>query len=359
MSRAKKFAKGAILFAFAALFVFLLFVPLPQTVGAAAEEEDVVWQDGTRETLSYSEAFSMLAGAEGGDVLLESEGRTGRVAQGEAFAAVNAALSDGELAMLLIVGSSSFSRLGRAALFLEHGSTVYYAGEAFRYTGSRVERSASEAARRVVLSDGSLPAGYLASVGASELVLTAAAEFSAADLVGSRVTSARAVLPYLAEGEAVYLRTAGGTRLLAALPLLTSLEVAPCAYADRGALVPCGSLVSLTLPFAGSALHFGSETEGMFAWLFLTKSYDVPETLKSVKITGGSLIAHCFYACPDIEEIDVCGLDPAQISPLAFRDALGLLTLHTPRADVVLPAEGFESHIAPCGCTVYTRRGKS
>ena len=127
-------------------------------------------------------------------------------------------------------------------------------------------------------------------------------------------------------------------------------------FADEGALLPCEQLEEVEIPFAGSAQSSaGTLYRGEFAHLFSTGAeYCVPVTLKRVRVKGGYLISHAFYACKFVEEIDACGVSARDIERDAFADCISLKLLHTPRADVTLQGN-FTKRLAPCGCTVYER----
>lgn len=341
----------------AAAGILMVFLPLPKKVGATEEKYVCAWDDGAVTEENYFSAIGDLVGVtEDGCLELKRGTHVGKIATQNTFLHYNAALSGGSLLELLQLGKGDFSRIERAALFREYGGDIYYSVDAFHYTGAGVVRTSAKRAEKVVLLSGTLPAGYLAQTGATQLRLAAEAEFSADRLLGSRIETFEAVEPYLVEESALFLTVAGQTRLLAAPPAAETLTLPEYDYADEGALLSCTSLRSLTLPFAGNAKrNAGTDYDGTFAWLFSGEDgFAVPKSLKRVKILGGELIGHCFYDCPNLEEVDVCGLDPNNISRDALSDMVGWKLVHAPRNDLILTGK-YTSHAAPCGCTVFER----
>ena len=334
-----------------------LFLPPPAALDKKGERYLCTWDDGSATEEDYLSAYSALDGiAEDGEIELKRGTHVGKIRASEAFSACNAVLSEGSLLELLRLGTGDISRIERAALFREYGGAVYYSVDEFRYTGEKVVRAGADRADRVVLLSGALPAGYLAEMGAREVRIAAEGEFSADRLLGSRVEKFSAAAPYLAENDALYLEITGQKRLIAGLPAATALTLSACDYADEGALLPCTALETLTLPFAGNtARSTGKDFDGTFAWLFSDKEgFAVPKSLKRVKILGGELVSHCFYACPDLEEADACGLRAEDVARDAFADMVGWKTVHSPNRDIILTGE-YTSHTAPCGCTVFER----
>ncbi len=356
MGRLKKTLPYLFAAAVFAACVLMLFLPPPRTLARGAKRYVCTWEDGTETALSEAEAFDLLEGADGGGIVLFDGEKHGRIASDAQMRAAYEILARGSLLSLLALDVSQLPGLERTALFCEYGETLWYAGGAFGFDGTSVSPKEAEYARRVVLLSGQLPADFLKETGARELGLAYDAELEASALIGSEVEAVTAEPPYAFEDGAIYLDTPGGRRFVAALPALTELTVRGCAFADRGALLPCKALQKLTLPFVGSSLS-GMESgfSGELLWLFQTADgYTMSETLTSVTVTGGTLGAYAFYGCYALEEIDACGVSPEKISPQAFLGANGLTRLHTPRSDVLLEGE-FSSHTAPCGCTVYER----
>ncbi len=317
-----------------------LFLPFPKEVGA--EEEYLADFGGYGEHISYAEAFALLEGVTAeGDILLSREGNLGTVQDTAVRAAVET-LNHGSLLELITLNVGGATRLGRAALLRAYADTVYYAGEPFRYAGGIV-RGENAGAKRIVLLDGTLPSGYLPN---AEVLEIRGGTVTASDLIGRKVRL-EAAAPYSVTNGALLLATAGGRRLIAAEPESTALSLT-YDFADMGALRMCNKLETLTVPFAGDG-----HANGEFAILFAdSDGYFVPVSLRSVKITGGKLVSSCFYGCPFVEQIDVCGLDPLDIAPDAFYGIRPKL-VHTPR-EVSLGGE-YQKTTAPCGCTVYTR----
>lgn len=344
----KKRAFAALGFAlcYAACALLCLF-PLLHTLSPAGEEEYTVkWSDGTVSTESYAAAFSSLAEAEAGCIVLEREGLRGEIAAGDGYAQSVSVLQTGNLPALLTAKFEGLSRLERASLWNTFGNAAYYSADLFAFDGGRVQRTSRRAFETLVLLDGGIPNDTLRTSGAAELVLRAEAKFEASALIGTNVATIEAEPPYRVGDGAVYLDTPAGRRLLAALPSRTSLTVGDCDFCDEGALTPCTSLVSLTLPFVGSAAR-GAESGGRLAWNF---GGSVPETLKRVKITGGALSEFAFSGCPMLEELDLCGLSAE--APSAFAGCARLQRLHIAAA---LSLPGFARSELPCGCYLYER----
>lgn len=341
---------------FAAVCTVLFFIPRPAYDLPASEKYSCLWEDGTVTEENYFSAFRAYSGiAEDGSIALYDGENQGHIATSEDFLLTKGVLDGDDLLALLRLSTGSMNRLERAVLVAEYADDVYYSDGAFRFTGYKVAPAEDKAAKRVVLLHGTLPKYYLRTVGATELALKSGAELTAEALVGSSVSSVTAELPYIAEGSAIYREFPPGRRLVAVLAGQKSVSLASCAYIDDGALLACTKLEEITLPFIGNSPNGVGHT-ALFALFLTEEGYEIPETLKRVCVCGGMLAADAFFGCEDVEEIDACGVDPAQISDAAFLGAKHLTLLHTPRRDVILPAGGFDATVAPCGCTVYTRR---
>lgn len=347
------------LFLLCALFWGLLFfLPMPRARAAGDDMYRCVWADGTETEESYFSAYSSLVGMDdGGEIVLGRGERTGVVAAGEACRAAFRIFEEGGLADLLGLDISCVSRLERAALYRRYQSRLWYADEYFAWSGEEMQRAEAQRAETLVFLSGDMTATRLIETQAERLSLRAEATFTASVIAGTNVKEVIAEAPYFAEGNTVCLSTAGGVRLLAGLPSARKVTVPENVYfADEGALLPCENLEEVEIPFAGSAKSSaGTLYRGEFAHLFSTgKEYRVPVTLKTVRVKGGYLISHAFYACKYVETIDACGVSARDIERDAFADCVSLKLLHTPRADVVLSGN-FTKHTAPCGCTVYER----
>ena len=353
----KRAATAFISTVFAIVWAFLCFLPLPTAVFGAQERYWCVWRQGETTQENYFTAYSDFAGiSEAGNLMLERGGDYGEIVPSEAFLKAVAILDAGSLAEL-VVFEPQITRLEHMALYRKYQSRLWYEGEFYGYTGSRIERVKPVRAEEVVLLAGTISPRTLADTGATCLHLRAEAELTAKTLARSSVSTVIAEAPYSASGGAICLDASGGKRLLAGVPAETEIVLpADLEFADEGALLLCTRLSAITVPFVGSTKNtFGTNYRGMFAHLFSTGTeYRVPESLKAVRVTGGMLIAHAFYRCNQVEEINACGLLPANISREAFVDCASLKLLHTPRADVQLSGT-FQSRSASCGCTVYER----
>ncbi len=345
----KQSAIGALIFAAGYLLVALLFVfPLPR---AAEEGEayEAVWENGMVTHERYAAAYSALVGADEDGILLENGGLRGKIAAAGPFREGYRVLMEGELLDLLTATFDGLSPLERTALFRTFGGTLYFSADCYAFDGDRVFRTAREAFERVALLDGPISSEQLRTSGATALLLHAGAQLEAAALCGTAVNSVTAQAPYVVEGDAVCLQTAGGRRLVAALPQTTELK-ATYDFCDKGALAPCTALRSAELPFAGNApKSAGSAFDGRLLWAFGGK---LPETLKRVKLTGGVIAPDAFAGCGGLEELDLCGIPAENISAAAFERLGGLVRLHTRKE---LSLAGAVRTLLPCGCYFYER----
>lgn len=331
--------------------------PFPKAVGAAQTYE-CVWGSGTTSE-SYASAYASLAGAGGQGVVLERGGAYGVIAPSAAYRKVYAVLEGDDFAQLMSVSAHGLTRIERAAVWKTYSARLWYADEFFTWTGNGVGRT--ELSRRfdgsVLTAFSGLPSPEtLAWLQTVRLELRGGAFVSAEDLVGTAVESIGVRAPYAFSDGVVTLDTAGGRRIVCGVPAAGTLVLPDADYADEGALLPCDRLTELTVPFAGSAKKdTGSDFHGELAYLFSTGTqYRVPESLKKVTVTGGTLRAFAFYACPELEEITACGVAEEDISAQAFLGCGSLRALHSPRRDVRLTGT-FSARELPCGCTLFER----
>lgn len=253
----------------------LLFLPLPKELGRAADF-DCIWEDGSHTRERFSEVYSSLAGAGAEGVMLFKDGKRGRIEAGEDFFTLVSALDAGSLPELLSL-RPVLSRPERAAIGLSYGGRGYYDGEFFAWLGDRFARTSRTVFPEVFLMSGSLRAGVLAASGAETLFLGGTCELTGRALVGSAVSEVRAAAPFRAEKDAVYRDTAGGVRLVAALPGASSLTVR-ADFIDDDAFAACAQLLSLDL-CGIPAWAFGREPfEGCksLRYLHTTLSYPGP-----------------------------------------------------------------------------------
>ena len=256
----RKILIGATLTVFFGACILLLFLPFPRRVGTLQETYSCLWEDGSQTNEDYFGAFSALCGATEEGLVLEREGKTGLIQPSDEFRRAVTVFENGTLAELLSFRLGLCSRLEKAALFACYGERCYYAGESFSWDGEKISRTERTKFNEVVLLHGNLPSAFLCDAGAKTLILSENAEFTVRSLVGSKVESIVACLPYFTENGAVYLKTVGGTRLVAALPSVEYLEIT-CDYLDEGALSACTRLKTLKLPegYDGTlAMLFGS-----------------------------------------------------------------------------------------------------
>lgn len=351
--RTVKFIQKATVTVFTAACLFSLFLPLPKNI-SKGESYDCVWADGSVTKESCSSAYQSLAGMDGESVILSREGLTGKI-ESEA-GAVYAALEGGRLDELLECTAAG-TRIDGAALYHEFSDRVWYNGEYYVWTGSKIERVSRAERGEIVFLEGSVTPRVLKETNATTVYLQKRAEISASSFAESKVEKVYAEAPYAASEGAIYLNPAGDKRLLAGLSGVRELVLdGDLAFADEGALLACQALVSLTVPFVGSAKSpAGTDYRGEFAHLFSTgKDYRVPETLTRVTVTGGRIIPFAFYHCPNLKVINACTVPEGEISQTAFLGLTSLETLHTPRRDVLLSGD-FTATTAECGCTIYNR----
>lgn len=348
-----KFIKRAAAAIFTAACLFCFFLPLPEKI-SSDETYQCVWADGSVTEESFSSACQSLAGMDKESVILSRNGLTGKI-ESEA-SAVYATLENGSFSELLECTAAG-TRIDGAALYRAFSDRVWYNGEYYVWTGDKIKRVSRAERNEVVFLEGSVTPRVLETTGASTVYLRKGATVSASSFAESNVKKVYAEAPFAENGGAIYLDTAGGKRLLAALCDLKELSLdKESAFADEGALLVCQTITSLTVPFVGSAKSpYGTAYTGEFAYLFSNgKEYRVPETLSRVTVTGGRLISFAFYACPNLKEINACGVEPGEIAKTAFAGLASLEALHTPKSDVTL-AGNFTSRTETCGCTVYIR----
>ena len=350
--------KRAAVAAFAVLLCLLLsvtaFLPFPKIIPKADDCYRCEWEDGSVSEEKFAALYSNLVGTDGDFILIERGGVRGRCEflSKEVYRTLKRG-NFGELNALTLSGAES--RLDRAALFRTFSNTLWFADEYYEWTGAKLERTRVRECETLVCLSGRI-ASPLKATRAQTADLRAEAEISSDTFSGTNVKSVTAEPPYGTERGLIYLDTLSGRRLLASLPNVTEAEV-KADYCDEGALLAAEGLCRLTLTFLGNMKDANSTYyRGELAHLFSSDGeYRVPESLKSVCVTGGAVISYAFYACPFVEEVDLCGVNPADISPTAFLSLASLRVLHVPKRDVLLPAGTFAPSEAACGCTVYER----
>lgn len=355
MKRAAAVMLAAVLFA---LWAAALLLPLPARAGEEAETYLCLWEDGTTKE-SYAAAYAALAGAQPDGVVLERDGKRGVIRAGEAYRALLAVLETGDLPALLSADGAGLTRIERAAVWRTYSARLWYADEWFSWTGDAIARTARSehvSAQTLTVFSGFPAARDLAALGVERLVLREAYPVSAVDFIGTRVCALEIPAPYSVQDGAVLLATAGGVRIVCALPTVRTLALPDADYADEGALLACGGLEEVRVPFVGSALRAeGTAFTGRFSHLFSDgEDVYVPSSLQRVTIAGGTLAAFAFYGCPDVEYVDCCTVAAENISRTAFSGMAGLAELHCPRADLVMTGSFSRERLA-CGCTRYVR----
>lgn len=316
-----------------------------------------MWESGeTRE--SYASAYADLAGAGQNGVLLRRAGEEGVIPPTAAYLHLRTMLEEGGLEQLLSASAQGLTRIERAALWRTYSARRWYADEWFSWTGEGIARAPQpeQEVHTLTVFSGMPSAQTLALIGTERLIVRGEYPLSAADLIGTRIAELEMPAPYLVRDGAVLLDTAGGRRIVCALPVREELVLPDADYADTGALLACSRLREVSIPFAGSARRpSGSGFDGMFARLFSDgEEFFVPSSLRRVTVRGGELCAFAFYACPGVEEVDCCTVAAEDIARTAFSGMEGLRELHCPRADLVLTGE-FSRETLACGCTRYER----
>ena len=336
----------------------LFLVPITGTASGNGEQYLCVWENGETSAETYASACRSLSRIdENGNIVLERDGREGIIFS-ERLAYAESVLLRGSLAELLSLEIESCNAIERAALARAFSDTVYYSeGDAFRFTQSGIVRTDNVQTKKLALVTSSLPLSLIRRSGAEEVLLYPQTIIKPQMFINSSVTNLIAREPYYVQNGVLYLKTVSGVRCVAALPSLKEVAIEGNDFADEGALLPCKNLEELTVSFAGNDKNTqGTLYRGELAHLFSSSGgYDVPTSLKRVKVTGGKLISHAFYACSGVEEIDLCGLDWKDVDRYAAVDCKQLKTLHTPRRAIALPEGEFERSDAPCGCVIYTR----
>lgn len=341
-------------------FTAVLFFPYPKRVSSEEACYTVQWADGSTTEETFTEAFSHFYGlSEKGDILLRKEELFGTYVSGNEMKEAISML-DGSAFVDTLTMELSCNPLESAALYRTYADRLYFAaGEWYRFDGKSVVAAEAGLADTVCYMVGELPASSLLATGATKLIVGDDARLSYKTLCGTYV-HVEGKTRYIVENGAI-LDTSSGRVLIAGDPLATEMYVPEIAAAAQGALLPCTNLVSLNIPFVGSGPYSAGSRYGEFGHLFTDgDAYTVPSSLKKVTVRGGWIVSFAFYRCPDLEEIDACGVDPSKIESQAFLGLSSLKKLHTPRADVLLSeSEKFTTYVAECGCTVYQRKGGS
>ncbi len=336
---------------FFAAWVFFLLFPFARTVEESGGSYTILRENGEREELTFAEAYERLVGGEENTLVFRSQTGEERAQASEEYAEAYAVLSRGGLANLAALSISEINPLERVALWRAFQSRVWYADGFWKLFEEGVKEAGSCTAEELVLLSGSISSSALKGCGAERLVLCADAEFTVKTLSGTAVKEIVCNAPYEGDGKLVYLNTVGGKRLVAAVPSAKNLTVEDYAFADEGALRFCRELEALSLPFAGSSeWGAGSAYAAEIAYLFSDgENTFVPETLKHIRVRGGSIGQTAFYRLSGLEEINLCGVE--KIEKGAFENLPKLQRLHTP-----VPAalgENYNCRVLDCGCFEY------
>lgn len=357
MSTGKKITIAVIISA----CVLSLFLPISAIVGKPSPERyECIWSDGSVSEEDHVSAYSSLLGTDGAHVLLEREGKTGRIAMSDRARAIASTLKSGDLAELLSLNGNGLLALEQSAIYRQYANVLYYDREIYFWSGTKLVRSDREIAHTVVLLSGNLPAYLLSNSGAETLVIHAAAKLTPKRIIGSKIVRVEAQAPYFVKNNGIYLSTKGGVRLVAAFPLVTSFTaIEECVFADEAALSPCSNIEELTLPFIGNGKDANAtDYVAEFGHFFLQDSNDrfiFPEKLHTLNVTGGSILSHAFHGCESLKVVNTCGVPADRISQTAFECLPQLRQLHTAMRNPVLTFDR-EERVEECGCTTYTRK---
>ena len=112
-----------------------------------------------------------------------------------------------------------------------------------------------------------------------------------------------------------------------------------------GAFSGCSNLESLTIPFVGSSLEVSNDNQRPFGYIFGEYSYDggietlqfdmyyklfyryyIPQSLKSVTVTGGIIPEEAFRLCDNITSITI-GNNVVSIKRFSFHFCTKLQTI--------------------------------
>lgn len=354
---ARKTLTLAVTALFSLAWVLLLLLPAVKRAKGCGEEYLCLWEDGTRTNESFASAYGFFTESDGAHIFLNRSGTAGELAVSSDFGTYYDVLRIGTSRDVIALDPAVLCALERVVLWRSFGERVWRNGDEFTVwteTGAVVKKSAR--CKELIAESGTLTAGALKSTHASILELRGGAEFSAQSLFGTEVKTLRGTAPYFTREGALYLQTAGGTRLVACEPDTVCLTAIDYDFADEGALAVCSRLESLTVPFAGTSRYTGVEAyrHELASLFILGGEYHIPSSLKSVTVRGGEIGADAFYGMADLEEIVLCGVKAEDISRKAFSGCKNLRRLHTPFAGVELEG-GFASQKLECGCTLFVR----
>ncbi len=338
------------------LVALSLCLPFPKKLEGENERYDCLWENGNFTQESYASAFYALEKAEERCARLSRDGARGEISLSQEYVLAYQTLESSSLAQKLAL-HVTLNRLETACLLRAFGDTLWYDGGRFIWNGKKVVEKPKATAEKFILLGGTLSASALKDSKAKRLYLQTQDELSYRAFVNCEVEEVFGVLPYSVQDGAIFYQTPFGKRLVAALPNCISLTVDGYDFADKGALLPCRNLTSLTLPFVGNTRSFfASEKDEAFAYLFCEgETYRVPTSLKQVTVAGGKLTEHAFYGCEHVEEITVCTVAEENISSSAFLDCTSLKRLHAPKTGLLLNGN-FTTSTLPCGCTLYERK---
>lgn len=340
------------------VFLICLLSPVLTVPRSGVSRRDTylcVWEDGGQTRESYASAFCDYSDCGGGGIFLERQGKRGKISLSEEANGILSALEgDTPLLHLLSLSTETLTRLEKAAIARKVENRLWYDGDWFCFDENGFCRTQIRTASELFLLAGNLPKNAFENTGTQKLLLGNAAAVSANDFLGCSVTEISAFAPYCYQGGGLYIQTAVGKRLIAAMPYVANLCIDAVAF-EEGALSPCTRLRELSVPFVGNFADANAPSfRGEFSYLFGESG--VVNSLERVSVTGGTIVDHAFFGCSSLKEINVCGVEAGKISPYAFAGLEGLRLLHSPKKDVRLNGT-YTQTATPCGCTLFERSG--
>lgn len=344
MKRIFALAMGGV---FAILLLFACLFPVRERIMAQREGVYCVYEDGSGEFLSGTDAIGLMKEA-GRSVTIEKNGRTGRIELGEEAQNLIDTMEHGSLLNLLTLDTVGLSVFEKRAVDFYCADKLWYDGGAFAWTGKRFARVENKLAEEVVLIRGALPKGVLQDCGATLLTLRREADFTAEALVGSDISSVNAEKPYLFRDDGVYREEESGTRFVAGLPHATCLKIDGCSFLDENCLVACREPEELSLPFAGNTCF--TQSDGYWSDMGRLFDDDLPKSLYRVAVRSGEVSQTFLYAFRGVKELDLCGVRAVSEGALSVMTALSYLRCPFDLSDKLDFSETYRSE---CGCFVY------
>lgn len=221
----------------------LFFLPFKKKVVSSAEGVLCKFEDGTSGT-EYELRKLKILGADGENILIEKDGKAGRVRADAEFLRAMKTYESGDLFGLLTFRLGECDKFGRIALYEILGDICLYADEPLCWDGNSFVPADRTRFKTVDLLSGSLESSFLKETGAEKLILRKGATLTAKDLVGSKVSTVSASAPYEVRDGGIYLRSGETLKFVAAFPDAEELLLDADLLAS-GSLSPCTKLKKL------------------------------------------------------------------------------------------------------------------